>query len=195
MSLIRRFAARQVKSFLGARGYELRRTRGDYQSETSKCRERLAPFCVGYGLDLGPGGDPITEAAIRVDLPRPYSHAGLLPVQLGGDASKLHWFRDGVLDFIYSSHLLEDFQDTRAVLAEWLRVLRPSGRLVIFCPDQQVYAAHCRRTGQPENTNHVHADFSLRKVQEIMRDIGGTREIHSRDRIDVYSWELVVEKI
>ena len=52
------------------------------QSETSKCRARLAPHCSGSGVDLGPGGDPITPHAIRVDLPHPYAHVGTLPVQL-----------------------------------------------------------------------------------------------------------------
>ena len=39
-------------------------------------------------------------------------------------AKDLYWFRDGVLDYVYSSHLLEDYVDTEAVLREWLRVLR-----------------------------------------------------------------------
>ena len=82
-----------------------------YASETSKCRARLSPFCLGYGLDLGFGGDPINTAAIRVDTPKPYAYTGDAPVQLGGDARVLHWFRDGVRDYIYSSHLLEDFSE------------------------------------------------------------------------------------
>ena len=53
-----------------------------WQSETSKCRARLAPYCTGCGVDLGLGGDPITLHAVRVDLPEPYSHVGTLPVQL-----------------------------------------------------------------------------------------------------------------
>src|ERR1700732_884774 len=139
-----------LRRLVARHGYELRYVSGQYQSETAKFRGRLGPFCVGYGLDLGPGGDPITEAAIGVDLPNPYSRAGHQPVQLGGDAARLHWFREGVLDYVYSSHLLEDFEDTKSVLIEWLRVLRSGGRLIIFCPDQQVYADHCRRTGQPK---------------------------------------------
>jgi hypothetical protein len=108
-----------VESQLSNYGYELRRVRGEYQSETSKCRVRLAPYCTGCGVDLGPGGDPIIETAIRVDLPQPYSHAGVLPPQLTGDATKLVWFRDACLDYVYSSHLLEDFEDTKPILIEW----------------------------------------------------------------------------
>lgn len=166
-----------------------------YQSETSKCRARLAPYCKGYGLDLGFGGDPITPSAIRTDMPIPYAYTGEYSVQLGGKAEDLYWFRDGVLDFVYSSHLLEDYVDTEAVLREWLRVLRLGGRLIIFCPDEQVYRKHCAITGQAYNTNHVHADFSLDKVKRHLERIGGTRMIYEHPLVDVYSWDLVCEKI
>src|SRR6516165_1499209 len=145
---LRTFVGPYVKGFVARHGYRLVSDYRDYQSETSKCRERLAPFCLGYGVDLGFGGDPITETAIRIDMPHPYARTGSYEVQLGGDATKLHWFNDNVLDYVYSSHLLEDFEDTRTILLEWLRVLRPGGRLIVFCPDEQVYREHCRRTGQ-----------------------------------------------
>jgi len=163
-------------------------------SETSKCRLRLAPYCEGYGLDLGFGGDPIVPNAIRMDMPRPYSNVGVETVQLGGRAEDLRWFRDGTLDFVYSSHLLEDYVDTAAVLREWLRVLRPGGRLILFCPDEQVYRRHCARTGQPYNTAHVHAEFSLALVKHILTDLGETRILHENPLVDAYSWELVAEK-
>ena len=63
-------AKRVIKRII--RGHRVEAT-PNWQSETSKCRPRLAKFCVGYGIDIGPGGDPIVPAAIRVDLPNPYS--------------------------------------------------------------------------------------------------------------------------
>lgn len=165
-------------------------------SETSKCRARLAPFCQGYGVDLGFGGDPIVPHAIGVDQPRPYSDVGKNPVQLGGDAARLIWFADGALDFVFSSHLLEDFVDVAGVLKEWLRVLKPGGRLIIFCPDEQVYRRHCQATGQPYNEHHVHADFSLAFVKRELAATGvPMRVLHENPLVDVYSWELVVEKL
>jgi predicted SAM-dependent methyltransferase len=185
-----------VNSRLAKHNYKLSRTsRSRYPSETSKCRPRLAKYCVGYGADLGFGGDPINETAIRVDQPQPYSDVGLNPVQLGGSADDLYWFRDGVLDYVYSSHLLEDFADTKPILVEWLRVLKPGGRLVIFCPDEQVYRAHCRRTGQPYNTAHKNEDFSVTKVKAILADIGGTKILYENPLVDEYSWDLVAEKL
>lgn len=165
-----------------------------WESETSKARPRLAPFCEGYGLDLGFGGDPIVPHAVRVDMPQPYTRVGEYPVQLGGDAADLVWFRDATLDFVYSSHLLEDYIDTTAALQEWLRVLKPGGRLIIFCPDEQRFRAHCAATGQPYNPHHKHADFSLAFVKERLAALGQTRFIHENPDIDIYSWELVCVK-
>jgi SAM-dependent methyltransferase len=164
-------------------------------SETAKCRARLAPYCKGFGLDLGFGGDPIAPHAIRADLPRPYTKVGAFPVQLGGDCSRLAWFADGTLDFVYSSHLLEDFDDTKAVLAEWLRVLRPGGRLVLYCPDEQAYRRQCADYGQHYNDAHRHADFSLAGVKRLLDDLGVTRVVHENPLVDRYSWELVAEKV
>lgn len=166
-----------------------------WPSETSKCRARLAPYCVGDGADLGFGGDPITPAAIRMDMPNQYGTVGQFPAQLRGDAARLVWFADGALDFVFSSHLLEDFQDTESVLREWLRVLKPGGRLIIFCPDEQRFRAHCNRTGQPYNPHHVHAHFSLDYVKGLLARIGGTRLVHENPDVDIYSWDLVVEKL
>jgi predicted SAM-dependent methyltransferase len=166
-----------------------------WPSETSKCRTRLAPYCVGFGVDLGFGGDPITPAAIRIDQPLPYARVGASPVQLAGDAARLHWFTDGSLDYVFSSHLLEDFADTEGVLREWLRVLKPLGRLVLFCPDEQRFRTHCARTGQPYNPHHVHADFSLHLVRDILDRLGGMRVLHQTPIVDGYSWELVAEKV
>lgn len=163
-------------------------------SETSKCRARLAQYCTGYGLDLGFGGDPITPSAIRVDLAAPYTSVGEFPVQLGGDASNLYWFNDKALDFIYSSHLLEDFIDTKSVLAEWLRVLKPGGVLVIFCPDEQIFRKHCQETGQAYNPNHKLGHFSLDHVKSVLKEIGGTQVEHEAFPVDIYSFDLVVRK-
>lgn len=165
-----------------------------YASETSKCRSRLAKYCSGSGVDLGFGGDAINAEAVRVDFARPYANTGDQPVQLAGDCRFLVWFRDGVLDYVYSSHLLEDFEDTRSILKEWLRVLKPGGQLVLFCPDEQVYRRHCAATGQIYNVNHKHADFSLQKVKQILADLAQTTIVHENSLVDEYSWELVVRK-
>jgi hypothetical protein len=49
----------------------------------------LRPFVLDMA-DIGFGGDPIVEAAIRIDYPKPYAQTGMYSVQLGGDATRLH---------------------------------------------------------------------------------------------------------
>jgi predicted SAM-dependent methyltransferase len=166
-------------------------------SETSHARARLLPYCNGYGLDLGFGGDKIQPSAIGVDLPIPYTQVGKDPVQLGGDARHLIWFRDEVLDYVYSSHLLEDFpaNETRTVLVEWLRVLKVGGSLILYQPDEQVFRAHCKATGQPYNSSHSVPDFSLSWLRDkILATIPGIEIVHSNPLVEAYSFEIVVRK-
>lgn len=82
--------------------------------------------------------------------------------QLQGDGRYLHWFNDGVLDYVYSSHLLEDFVDTNVVLGEWCRVLRRNGKLILLLPDQQIYQKFS------SNEHHKHADFGPVFVKQRM---------------------------
>lgn len=164
-------------------------------SETSRCRESLQPFCEGDGVDVGYGGDPISPSAICIDLPEKYAAYKQHVQHLHGDATQLHWFRDGVLDYVFSSHVLEDFVDTKSVLDEWLRVVRRGGRVVLFLPDEQTYRDHCRRNNKPPNPHHVHQDFGLPYIKHILSQRKDLRIVHERFPVSEYSFELVIEKI
>lgn len=163
------------------------------RSETYYARESLAKWCIGYGVDLGFGGDKIVPHAIAIDMPTPYTKLGCDPVQLGGDASDLVWFRDSVLDFVYSSHLLEDFEDTTSVLVEWVRVLKPGGYLILNLPNELLFRERCKHDGTKGNNAHKHADFSSEWVERcaafLSLDI-----VHKYSRPGSYSFELVFKK-
>lgn len=167
--------------------------------EVNSCRERLAPFCVGNGLDIGFGGEPIVPSAICLDREPGHPHRAIhpnpTPTQLVGEASNLHWFKDGVLDYVFSSHCLEDFEDTVGVLREWLRVLKSGGYLILFLPDEQAYRAYVGGIG---NAAHKHENFSLHYVMECLRElkiydwniVHWNWPVHNND----YSFDLVVRK-
>ncbi|MDQ8193291.1 class I SAM-dependent methyltransferase [Coraliomargarita sp. SDUM461004] len=163
-------------------------------SETSKVREQLLQYCVGDGLDLGYGGDPISESAICMDLPKKYAAYQSHPQHLHGDARDLHWFRDDVLDYVYSSHVLEDFEDTESVLKEWLRVVRPGGSVVLFLPDEQTYRKHCMSLGKPPNEHHIHEFFGPKYLWEIVEKLENAEVIHEAFPIGIYSFEMVIKK-
>lgn len=166
-------------------------------SETQHCRERLKVYCNGYGLDIGYGGDPIIPSAITVDLPQPYTTVGSAPLNLGGDARDLYWFRDEVLDYVFSSHLLEDFEEheTSFIIREWLRVLKIEGHLILYCPDEQIYREHCRKTGQPYNYGHKVDNFSLGYLKSVLLNMESIKIIHENAHCEDYSFEIVIKKI
>lgn len=164
------------------------------RSETSRCRASLAPYCVGDGIDVGFGGDPIVPHAICMDLPTPYARYKQHVQHLHGSAEDLHWFRDGVLDWVYSSHVLEDFPDTARVLDAWVRVLRPGGVLVLYLPDEQTYRAHCRAQGKPPNAHHIHEHFGLPWLKEKIAARRDLEVVHERFPVGIYSFELVLRK-
>jgi predicted SAM-dependent methyltransferase len=166
-------------------------------SETAMCRERLAPFCQGLGLDMGFGGSAITPEALTFDKQTPYTNVGGDRQIFRGHCRDLSFICDGVLDYVYSSHLLEDFTygDVVNILKEWSRVLRSGGLIVTYCPDQAIYARHCRLTGQPYNQAHVEHDFSLGTFKErVLPHIGQFEVVHENPLVEVYSWELVIRK-
>jgi len=107
----------------------------------------------------------------------------------------LHWFKDGVLDYVFSSHVLEDFEDTTALIVEWLRVLKPNGHLIIYCPDQVRYAKYCKLKGRSTNPHHFHPDFSLAFTLNRLPKNVRTEIVHSNPNSDDYSWELVLKKL
>jgi len=141
---------------------------GHYRSETSKFRHLLNVYCKGNGIDIGCGGDPIGPSAITIDLETPYAVTGNHPLNLGGDARNLYWFKDACLDYVYSSHLLEDFEEKESVLREWIRVLRSGGYLVLLLPDEKRYREYCTMRRLARNPSHKDAEFSLDGLKKVL---------------------------
>jgi SAM-dependent methyltransferase len=76
-----------------------------------------------YGLDYE--RERVMEAVRRLGNPRVLCAAGEhLP------------FPDGTFDVVLSNEVIEHVKDDRAAMAEMVRVLRPGGRAVIFCPNR-----------------------------------------------------------
>jgi len=162
-------------------------------SETSVCRKRLSQYCNGNGVDIGSGGDSIVPIAIAIDLPQPYNLVGTDPIHLSGDATKLHWFTDECLDYVYSSHLIEDFNDTVGVLTEWWRVIKVKGVLVIVAPVEEVY----REQASPEQYNqaHIYDDFNIEYIINVVENWDDAEIVYLCPLIDNYSFNIVIQKI
>lgn len=173
-------------------------------SETSRCRDRLKKYCIGDGIDIGYGGDAITKEAITIDLERPYGSPGWYveypdTQHLKGNGNDLKWFRDCVLDYVYSSHLLEDFDECEMldVLVEWIRVLKIGGYLILYLPNQFRYKKYCREHHSEPNPNHRVKKFNLKYLKGLLLKLDMYNLVieYKRDFCEDYSFEIVVQKL
>ena len=90
----------------------------------------LAGFTLRvWGLDIEP--DRVAEAQAAVPA-APAAAAAALQVAAGERLP----YADGRFDAVLSHEVIEHVSDDRQVLAEALRVLRPGGRLLLFCPNR-----------------------------------------------------------
>jgi len=140
-------------------------------SEVDKIRSIVQPYLSGDGVDLGFGGNPVNTTAICVDLKEPYSNYGASR-HLTGDARSLYWFKDGVLDYVFSSHLLEDFPNTKEILVEWLRVIKIGGTIALYLPDERKYSRVLKETGGRYNAHHQIGNMSLAYMRGLFSELG-----------------------
>lgn len=89
-------------------------------------------YLGGSGITIGPKGyensaEVEIPNAIHVDLDYPGYDGLHLP------------FKDNSQDFVYSSHVLEHIEHSRAAIKEWFRVIKPGGYLFIVVPHAYLY--------------------------------------------------------
>ena len=113
-----------------------------HESETAKIRDRVLKYCEGKGIDIGCKSDKIKPDALGIDMREARGVDMLL------DASEPLPFRNEEFDYIYSSHCLEDIEDTDRTLWEWLRILRKGGHITLHLPHKDLYKGY--------NADHRH---------------------------------------
>lgn len=178
-------------------------------SETSRIRDIAMPFIneeTDQGLDIGFGGDAICPTSTNLDLPNRYSNCGKDEQHISADASDLSFMEDDKWDYIFSSHCLEDFENTEAVTREWIRVLKPGGKILLYLPNEGFFQAWAARTNQPVNPHHKNPAMGLEYMREVFGKIDQTMELFAVDRHEVPGWQhpgmildysffIVVEKL
>lgn len=158
------------------------------QGEADHCRNRLIKYCVGQGLDLGCGNVKIKSEAIGIDL------INTPASDMRADARLMPFYPDNFFDYIFSSHLLEEIEDTQATLQEWLRIIKPGGFLALYQADREYY----HPIGTPQcNPRHRH-HFLWEDLWGVLRT--KTILIHSaryspENGGKEWSFELVVQKL
>jgi SAM-dependent methyltransferase len=148
-----------------------------YSSETSKVRPLLISYCKGKGCDIGFGGDKIKKQdCVGIDYQKPYAYTGNDKVDIACDVmNEKIPVDDNTFDYVYTSHLIEDFIDTKYALEEFIRILKSGGHLILVFPDQKVYEEYCLRTGQSLNVHHVHREMGMEYMLAKLNSVAGIK--------------------
>ncbi len=151
--------------------------RFQHPSETAKVRKWVLPYCTGKGCDIGFGGDKVKKVDCDgIDFPQPYAFAGKDKVDIACDVINGDIpVADNTYDYVYTSHLIEDFADTTDALKKFIRILKNEGTLVLVFPDQPKYEIYCNSIGQPMNPYHVHADMGYDLMNKRLKEVPGIR--------------------
>lgn len=104
-------------------------------------------YCVGEGLEIGPGRHPYCVGPGVVYLEKhPGSRDGMARPHIVADANAIPR-PDESFDYLLSSHVLEHMPDTIRTLNEWARVLKPDGVLVLILPHaDRTFDRHRQKT-------------------------------------------------
>jgi len=168
-----------------------------HPSETSKVRSMVLSYCKGKGCDVGFGGDKVVKTDCDgIDYPQPYANAGNDKVDIACDVIKQEIpVPDNTYDYVYTSHLIEDFADTSDALKKFVRILRPGGYLILVFPDQPKYEKYCEEINLPMNPYHVHADMGYDYMKRQLDNLPGIhyREVFSSNCAIDYNVVMVVQ--
>jgi SAM-dependent methyltransferase len=126
------------------------------QAQRFHARRGWPPRLPGRGIEIGAYDRPMPGLrAWYVDRHREFA-GRTCPADVLADASNLP-FRDGSLDFVACSHVLEHLANPAGAIAEWYRVVKDGGVLYMIVPDRRLTFDRARdRTP----ISHLLEDFS-----------------------------------
>lgn len=150
-------------------------------NEAAKCRFDIVPYTRGAVLDLGCGPNKAFPHFIGVDNLKDVELFGIQmkPDLVIPDCSNLQsHVEDASCDAIFSSHLLEHIEDTRAALRSWWQTIKVDGHLVLYLPHRDLYP---RIGTEGSNPDHKH-DFHPDDIITHMRAVGSWDLLVNEDR-------------
>ncbi len=143
----------------------------------------ISKYFVGKGIDIGGRPDPL---AMYVDVFPLMKNVKVWDLD-DGDAQFMESVQENTYDFVCSSHCLEHLQNPAEGLANWVRIVKPGGYVIITVPDEDLY-----EQGQfPSTFNAGHQySFTIFKQKSWCE-----KSINVLDLIKSVSGNAQVEKI
>jgi SAM-dependent methyltransferase len=113
-------------------------------------------WLTGQGVEIGAFESPTltpkgsrtayvdrVPAAAHRKVPE-YANLNLVDPDIIDDGATLATIPDETYDYLVASHVFEHIEDPLAALKNWLRVVKPGGRLLIIVPDKRYMFDHKR---------------------------------------------------
>jgi SAM-dependent methyltransferase len=99
--------------------------------------------------------------------------------RLIGEAGKLHEVPDSSYDAVLASHVVEHLANPLGALAEWQRVLRPGGHMLLIVPHRDGTFDHRRPITSLE---HLQADAACETGEDDLSHLDEVLELHDLAR-------------
>ena len=163
---------------------------GTQRKEQDVVKEFIKP---GVVYDLGCGNDKTIPEAIGVDK---IENGDTIPCLEGknksvadiiADVTQELPFDDGSADTIIVRHILEHCIDTVQTLKNWIKKLKPEGRLIIAVPDERFFLSI------PMNPEHRHA-YTPESLDKLLMLLGMKRTGFA-EKYNGVSFTMVFEKV
>lgn len=160
--------------------------------ESRKIKYLIPRYTRGRGLEIGCGLEKAYPHFIGVDNGH---HFGKGAADIVAQADDLSMFADESMDFVFSSHVLEHMEDMGNTLAEWWRVIRPGGYLVLYLPHKDFYP-NIGQSGANPDHKHDFVPTDISAVMSSLRDSGCWKILENEERNegDEYSFFQVYRK-
>jgi len=109
------------------------------------------------GVDIGCGTNRLSMEVLAIDANpmRKFAHADVVHnchnLEVGKEIifnEQVYKFEDNELDFIFSSHCLEDFGDIPVVFENWWKKLKVNGLMILLLPDMEICDCEICKSGQ-----------------------------------------------
>lgn len=167
------------------------------KTEAQEIQHVADKYCVGTGLDIGCGERKIVKEATGIDFVNQYGIKGHPFTQAdfhGGWEDYFDIKKPSDLDYIFSSHLIEDFDNAYDILDRWVEPIKLGGHIILYLPIEHRFKAHCQETGQLYNPHHKqhwtgYQDFLQKMTDDKLNFIEG------QDGPGIYSFYVVLQKV
>lgn len=154
--------------------------------ENSKIATLTVPYLQGKCLDIGCGPTKVWPSLIGIDSCKDYGGQRPQAVDIVCNGEDLSLFANKTIDGIFSSHFLEHVMDYKKCLAEWWRVIKVDGYLVLYLPHKKFYP---NIGAEGSNPDHKH-DFMPDDIIEAMKEVGSWELLENEDRDKGYEYSF-----